>query len=81
MICSSAGIVRLGAVEAEPLGAGEFHVAEFFKAFGLDQLVEDGAAPFGGEADLLVGPLDALLDPGLLRGVGMCMNSTPSVWQ
>ena len=61
---------QFGAVETEPLGAGELDVAELLKAFGLDQLVEDGAAAFLGEADLLVGAFDALLDPRLLRGVG-----------
>ncbi len=29
---------RFGAVEAEALGAGEFEIAEFLEAFGLDQL-------------------------------------------
>ena len=61
---------RFGAVEAEALGAGEFQVAEFLEAFGLDQLVEDGALAFAREADLLVGPFDAFLDPALLRAVG-----------
>src|SRR5438270_13515649 len=60
---------RFGAVETEALGAGEFDVAEFLKAFGLDQLVEDCAAALAGEADFLVRTLDALLDPGFLRGV------------
>src|SRR6202162_6683374 len=58
---------RFSAVEAESLGAGEFQIAEFLKTFGFDQLVEDRAAALAGEADFLVGPLDALLDPGLLR--------------
>ena len=61
---------RFSAVEAEALGAGELEVAEFLKAFGLDQLVEDRAAALAGETDFLVRTLDALLDPGLLRGVG-----------
>ena len=61
---------RLAAVEAEALGAGVFDVEEFLEAFGFDQLVEDGALAFAGEADLLVAALDALLDPALLRGVG-----------
>ena len=59
-----------GAVETEAFGAGEFQVAEFFKAFGFDQLVEDGALAFAGEADLLVRTFDAFLDPALLRAVG-----------
>ena len=60
---------RFAAVEAEALGAGEFQVAEFFEAFGFDQLVEDGALALAGEGDLLVGPFDALLNPALLRAV------------
>ena len=70
MICSSAGISDSRAVEAEALGAGEFEIAEFLEAFGLDQLLQDGAAALAGETDFLVRALDALLDPGLLRGVG-----------
>ena len=70
MICSSAGISELAAVEAEALGAGVFDVEEFLEAFGLDQLVEDGALALDGEADLLVAAFDALLDPAFLRGVG-----------
>src|ERR1700680_2409711 len=61
---------RFAAVEAEALGAGEFHVAEFLETFGLDQLVEDGALALARETDLLVRSLDALLDPALLRAVG-----------
>src|SRR5438309_10439120 len=60
---------RFAAVEAEPLGAGEFDIAEFLKTFGLDQLHQDGAPALAGETDFLVRPLDALLDPGLLRRV------------
>ena len=61
---------QLGAVEAEALGAGEFQVAEFLEAFGLDELVEDGALALAGERDLLVRPFDALLNPAFLGGVG-----------
>ena len=61
---------RFAAVEAEALGAGELEIAELLEALGLDQLVEDGALALAGEADLLVGALDALLHPALLRGVG-----------
>src|ERR1700754_2316179 len=64
------GNQRLGTVEAEALGAGELDVAEFLKTFGLDQLVEDGAAALAGKTDLLVRSLDALLDPPLVRGIG-----------
>ena len=61
---------RFGAIETEALGAGELQIAEFFEAFGLDQLVEDRALAFGRERDLLVRPFDALLDPAFLRGIG-----------
>ena len=61
---------RLAAVEAEALGAGIFQVQELLEAFGLDQLVEDGALALAGEGDLLVGPFDALLDPRLLGRIG-----------
>src|SRR6516164_11693200 len=61
---------RLGTVKAKALGAGELDVAELFKTFGFNQLVEDGAAAFAGKADLLVRTLDALLDPSLLRRIG-----------
>src|ERR1700745_1058566 len=61
---------RLAAVEAEALGTGELDVAELLEAFRLDQLVEDRALALAREADLLVGPLDALLDPGLLHRIG-----------
>ncbi|OIQ70238.1 hypothetical protein GALL_481510 [mine drainage metagenome] len=61
---------RLAAIKAEALGAGEFDIAEFLKALGFDELVENRAPPLAGEADFLVRPLDAFLDPGLLRSVG-----------
>ena len=61
---------QFGAVEAEAFGAGEFQVAELFETLGLDQLVEDRALALAREGDLLVRPLDARLDPALLRGVG-----------
>src|SRR5579871_5063522 len=57
------------AVKTKALGAGELDVAEFFETFGLDELVEDSAPSLAGEGDLLVRPLDTLLDPGFLRGV------------
>ena len=60
----------LRAIEAEPLGAGEPLVQEAFKAFGLDQLLQDGLLAIGGEGDLLVLALDPLLQPGLLLGIG-----------
>src|SRR3954454_23944954 len=60
---------RLGAIQTEPFGAGEFEITEFFETFGLDQFGQDGPATLAGETDLLVRPLDALLNPALLRGV------------
>src|ERR1700733_15965718 len=60
---------RLGAVETETLGPGELQVAEFLEAFRFDQLVEDGALALAGKSDLLVRPLNALLNPALLRAV------------
>ena len=61
---------RFGAIEPEALGAGEFQIAEFLEAFGFHELVEDRALALAGEGDLLVGPLDTLLNPALLRAVG-----------
>src|SRR5215470_6972451 len=58
------------AIEAEALGAGEFHIAELFEAFGFNELVEDGALTLAREGNLLVRALDALLDPAFLRGIG-----------
>src|SRR5262249_53264871 len=61
---------RLAAVGAEALGAGEIYGAELLQAFRLHQLVEDRALALAREADFLVGPLDALLQPRLLRRIG-----------
>ena len=61
---------RLRAVEAEALGAGIFDVEEILEALGLDQLAKDRALALPRELDFLVGPLDALLNPGLLRRIG-----------
>src|ERR1700730_13515527 len=57
---------RFGAIQTEALGAGEFEIAEFLEAFGLDQLHQDGAPALAGETDFLVHSLDPLLDPALL---------------
>ena len=61
---------QFAAIETESLRPGELHVAELLKALGLDELVEDRALALAGEGDLLVRPLDALLDPALLLRVG-----------
>ena len=68
MNCSSAGTVELGAVEAEALGAGIFHVDEALEDLGLHQLLEDGFFAFGREAHLAA--FDAILDPGALGRIG-----------
>src|SRR5713226_2523608 len=60
---------RFRAVQTEALGAGEFEIAEFLKTLGLDQLRQDRAPALTGETDFLVRTLDALLNPGLLRGI------------
>ena len=60
---------RFGTLQSEALGAGELEIAEFLESFRFDQLVEDRALAFAGEGDLLVGPLDALLHPALLRRI------------
>ena len=61
---------RLGAVQAEALGAGVFDVCGLLEILRLDQLVEDRALAFGREDDVLVFAFDALLDPRLLRRRG-----------
>ena len=60
----------LAAIQAEALGAGEALVQKALEALGLDQLLEDGDLALAGEDDLLVPPLDPLLEPGLLCRVG-----------
>ena len=67
MICSSAGIIASAPSRPKRLVPVYFTSAELLERLGLDQLVEDRRLPFGGEADVLVRALDALLDPGLLR--------------
>src|SRR6202453_4328165 len=61
---------RLRAVEPEALGAGILYVEEIFEALCLDQFAKDRALALPRELDFLVGPLDALLNPGLLRRIG-----------
>ena len=61
---------RFRAVETEALGAGIFEIEKFLETLALDQLVEDRLLAARGEFDLLVGPLDAFLQPRLLDRVG-----------
>ena len=73
---------RFAAVEPEPLGAGELQVAELLEAFGLDQLHQDGATAFAGEADFLVADLRCAPGSRLFCApLEMCRNSMPMVWQ
>ncbi len=55
---------RLGAVEAEPLGAGVFLVEEALEGLRRGQPLQDGAPAVGGEFGAVLDRLDALLDPG-----------------
>jgi hypothetical protein len=61
---------RFRAVQAEALCAGVFDVDELLEAFRLDQLVQDGPLAARREVDVLVGTLDAFLNPGFLLGFG-----------
>ena len=70
MICSSAGIIASPPSRPKRLEPGYLTSKKPSKPFGLDELAEDGALALLGELDLLVGALDALLDPGLLGRVG-----------
>src|SRR6185436_18100986 len=51
---------RLGAVEAEALGARVLDVGELLESLGLDQFVEDRLLALDGESDFLVAAFDAL---------------------
>src|ERR1700729_3702501 len=59
----------LRAIEPEALCAGKFDVEEILEALCFDQLAKDRALALPRELYFLVGPLDALLNPGLLRGI------------
>src|SRR5581483_2101037 len=59
----------LRAIETEAFGARILDVEKFLETLGFHQLVEDRALAFAGEGDLLVAPLDALLNPALLLGI------------
>src|SRR3984957_19252390 len=61
---------RFRAVEAEALRARIFDVEEILATLGFSQLAEDRALALPRELDFLIGPLDALLNPGLLRRIG-----------
>ena len=61
---------RLRAIEPEALGAGVFDIKEILEALCLNKLAEDRSLALPRELYFLVGPLDALLNPGLLRWIG-----------
>ena len=61
---------RFAAIKAEALGAGIFHIDEFFEAFRLNKLVEDGALAFTREGDFLIRTFDAFLNPRLFGRIG-----------
>ena len=57
---------RLGAVQAETLGAGIFLVEEALEDLGLDQAAENGLLAHGGEFGAVLDRLDTRLQPGFL---------------
>ena len=61
---------QLAAVEPEALGAGIFHVEEALEDLGLDQLLEDRLLALRREANVGVRPLEPVLDPLPLLGIG-----------
>ncbi len=63
------GDEAFAAVQTKAFGAHVFDMEEFFKALGLDQLVQDRLAALAGELDFLAVALDALLEPTGLFGV------------
>ena len=69
MICSSAGISASPPSRPKRLVPVNLVSQNFSKPSDLDQLVEDRALALAREGDLLVGALDALLDPALLVGI------------
>ena len=71
---------RLGAVEAEALGAGVLDVGELLEGLGLDQLVEDRPLALGVKAMSLSLPSMRSWIQDFCAGEVMCMNSTP-MWR
>src|SRR6476659_6253999 len=61
---------RLAAVEPEPFRAGVFHIEKALEDLSLDQLLENRLLALRGEANGILGELDALLNPGTLLGIG-----------
>ena len=65
-----AGDHRFAAVQAEALGADEFHAEITLQPLRRDDALEDRAAALDGELGAVLDMLDALLDPRLLVGIG-----------
>ena len=65
-----AGDHRFAAVQAEALGADEFHAEIALQPLRLDDPLQDHAAALDGELGAVLDVLDALLDPRLLVGIG-----------
>ncbi len=70
MICSSAGISDSPPSRPKRFVPVNLTSRNFSKPSPLDELVEDRAFALAGEGDLLVRPLDALLQPRLLGRIG-----------
>ena len=81
MICSSAGISALTAVEAETLGALVFDVEKFLETLGFYEFVKIASLPFSVNSIDLSGPSMRSWIQTFSSGLEMCMNSTPSVEQ
>ncbi len=70
MICSSAGTSASAPSRPKRLVPVYFRSRNFSKPSASTSLLRIARLALAGEGDLLVRPLDALLEPGLLLGVG-----------
>ena len=61
---------RLTAIQAEAFGAGIFDIDKLFEAFRLDQFLENRLLTHVGKGNFLIGPFNALLQPGFFFRVG-----------
>ena len=57
-------------IQAETFGAGIFDVDKLLEAFRLNQLLENRLLAHIGKGDFLIGPFNALLQPGFFLRVG-----------
>ena len=58
------------AIQAEAFGAGIFDIDKLFEAFRLDQFLENRLLAHVGKGNFLIGPFNALLQPGFFFRVG-----------